>query len=164
VALIPDIEDWTSRLAEAIAAAVREFAPRLEGQEMVAFDVGCFPWHGTIELSILTAKQAAVDPGMLDPREVAAWPHYNFAAELETCGRGNETARSMASVYRTSRDEDRAVIVAAFLSAIAVAVNRQEVVSALSFFKQSHDFRITVLHPDEGTDHYSLLRVPGHSS
>ena len=71
-------EDWTRRLAAAIAAALREFTTlRRRGKPVVAFDVGCFPWHGFIELSILTTEEVEDDPLLLEPRGVASWRHYS---------------------------------------------------------------------------------------
>ena len=77
MAVVPD--DWTPRLASALAVAVREFCTTLKGERVVCFDIGCFPWHGSIELSALTAAELDADPLMLSPRQIASWRFYNFS-------------------------------------------------------------------------------------
>lgn len=154
MARTPQIEGWTTQLASAIAAAVSAFAPRLHGEEIVAFDVGCFPWHGTIELSILTAQQAERDNALLDPREVTAWPHYNFSAGLASWASTGGLTRSMAEAYRANEGDERAGVVETFLRASAQAVGQREVSEALGALSRSPHFRVTILHPDQGTDYF----------
>ena len=153
-------EAWMPRLASAIVGAVREFgARRLRREPVVAFALGCFPWHGTIELSVLTADELDADPVLLEPGELAAWHHYNFAVGLSAWE--PELGRLMSEGYRASGDADRAATVAAFLRACAAAVASPEVAAALASLERDPRFTIGVAHPDDGREFYPPGREAG---
>jgi hypothetical protein len=110
MAAVPD--NWTQRLASAIAIAVREFAELLRGEPVAAFDVGCFPWHGFVELSLLsllTAAELDTNPAMLGPRELAAWRYYNFSGGVASWDAAAELGRLMSKAYYSADDSTRAV-------------------------------------------------------
>ncbi len=147
--------DWAARLASAIAAAVREYLPtHRDIPPVVAFHVGCFPWHGQIELSALTADELAADPALQTPGEVAAWRHYNFTAGLTSWETVAELGRQMSSAYSAADEKDRPATTDAFLHACAVAVGSQEVLAALAVMNRDPRFTISVTHPDSDHEFY----------
>src|SRR5690349_20610174 len=106
---VPD--DWTPRQAAAVAAALREYSAwRLQGRSVAALDVGCFPWHGSIELSVLTAEELDADPVLLEPDELAAWHHYNFPVGLSSWDPAVELGRQMADAYGTAGETGRPAV------------------------------------------------------
>ncbi len=141
--------DWTPRLAEAIAGAVREFAPTLDDAAIVLLALDCHPWNGILELSALTAAEVEADSLLNDPAEMAVWEHYNFAARLTswqpTAGLGAE----MRAAYKAS---ERPALAAAFLSACAAVVWSPSVSAALASLTQAEGFRWSVTHPDSGQE------------
>lgn len=146
---VPD--DWTPRLASAIAAALREFSGSvLRGEPVAALDVGCFPWHGSVELSVLTAAALDADPALAEPGEQAAWPHYDFAAGLPAWGPAAELGRRMAGAYRAAAEESRSAVAEAYLRACAAAVASPQVRAALDELRRDPRFRVSVAHPDDG--------------
>ncbi len=147
-------DDWTTCLAKAIAATLREIGPQLRGKPVVAFDIGCFPWHGSIELSVLTAEELNADPALWDPSEVAAWDHYNFAIELPSWHPAAELGRRMANAYYSAADGGRQATVEAFLRACAAAVASPEVTQSLAALLRDPRFRVSVSHPDDGRMFY----------
>ncbi len=148
MAAVPDA--WTRGLATVIAAGLREFgACRLRGTPVVALDVGCFPWLGSVELSVLTAEELDADPVLLEPGEVAAWRHYNFTAGLTSWDAAAELGAQMAEAYQAARDGGRAATADAFLRACAVAVASPQVAKALESLERDPRFRVSVKHPDD---------------
>jgi hypothetical protein len=139
------------RLASAIAAALREIGSGwLRGKPVAALDVGCFPWHGSIELSVLTAEELDSDPGLLEPGEAAAWHHYNFPVGLASWNAAVELGRPMGEAYRMACEGGRAATADAFLRACARAVASPDVAAALSSLECDPRFRVSVVHPDNG--------------
>lgn len=148
---------WSTRLAAAMAATVREYAARrLSSKPIVAFNVGCFPWHGRIELSILTADELDSDPVLMEPGEIAAWLHYNIGVGLSSwepvmVSLGGE----MSAAYSGAAGRDKVAVTEAFLRACAEAAGRPEVAEALGSVGCDPRFRITVDHPDDGRDRFA---------
>jgi hypothetical protein len=143
--------DWTPRLASAIAAALREFsASGLRGKPVAALDVGCFPWHGSVELSVLTAEELDADPVLMQPGEQAAWPRYDFAAELPAWELASDLGRQMADAYQAAGEAARPATVEAYIRACAAAVASPQVQEALGALRRDPRFRISVAHPDDG--------------
>src|SRR5687768_12625677 len=122
-------DKWTPRLAEAVAAAVREFAPRLGDAAVALFALDCHPWHGLIELSVLTAAEVAADARLAEPGEIAAWRHYNFAEGLPSWQSAEALGREMRAVYDAATD--RAAAAEACLRACARAAASAQVLAAL---------------------------------
>jgi len=148
MALIPD--DWTPRLASAVASAVREFSPLLRGESVVCLDIGCFPWHGFIELSALTAAELDTDPSKMDPREVASWRFYNFSAGVKSWAAAEGLGERMSETYDAAEDSNLAVTAEAFMLACARAAEAPEVLAAVSSLPRDPRFRVRVTHPDSG--------------
>jgi hypothetical protein len=138
---VPD--DWIVRLSAAIADSLGEFGRRAGPLAIV--DLGCFPWHGTLELSALTVAEATVDPALLNPAEVAAWVHYNFSAGLSAWVTAAELGRQMGRAYGASAAPDRTGVVAAYIRACVSACGSSQVASALG---GGPGGQLRVCHPD----------------
>jgi hypothetical protein len=134
-------------LADAIAAAVREFAPKLRGEAVALLAVDCHPWHGSIALAILTVAEVAADGLLADPAEMAAWRHYDFARGLSSWQPVAGLGQEMQAAYEAG---DRPAVGEAFLRACAAAVSSPQVAASLELLERSGDFRISVAHPDDG--------------
>ena len=143
------MDEWTRRLASAVAAAVREFGRGREGSDpAVALDLGCFPWHGTLELSLLTEAEFEADPGLLNPREAAAWQGYNFGAGLEAWEAAVPLGTEMMATYRMSPAGERSDVVDRFLAAGTSAMEAASVAAAVAELRRAPGFRVIVAHPD----------------
>jgi hypothetical protein len=148
--------DWCPRLVSGMAATVREYgAWRLEGQSIVLFNVGCFPWHGLLELSILTADELNSDPVLMEPGEMAAWFHYNVGVGLRSRDAVVVLGWEMSAIYNRAPESDKAGVAEAFMQACAEAAGHPDVRAALGSVGLDPRFRITVDHADDGRDFYS---------
>lgn len=151
--------DWTSQLAAAIAATLREYRQALQHTPVAVFHVGCYPWHGTIELSLLSAEELAADPLLSAPEEVAAWQHYDFATGLAPWEATAPLKRQMMDSYAAASPTERPTVVEGYVRACAAAVALPEVAVALSSLNRSDDFRISVTHPDTNREFYLSERA-----
>jgi hypothetical protein len=143
---------WTARLADAIAASLREFAPQLQGSEVVLLQVTCLPWHGLLGLAILTAEEFAEDARLADPRRTMDWQHGEFTEEVEAWGPTAALAQEMRAAYYGSSDCPAAAL--AFLRACARAAAAATVVKAVSLLERADGFRVSVPHPDDGREFF----------
>jgi hypothetical protein len=141
---VPD--EWVTRLAEAIAAAVQDFAPVLGDEPVALFAVDCHPWHGRLGLAVLTSAELAGDSTLADPAEMAEWEHYDFTCDQETGKPFEPLGQEMRSAYEQA--EDKAGAAEAFLRACAAAVTSDQVTAALALMKRDVGFRVSVAHPD----------------
>src|SRR3984957_11383878 len=145
-----------------MAATVREYgAARPWGTPVVKFNVGCFPWHGRIELSILTAEELSTNPVLQEPGEMAAWYHYNFGVGLTSWDPdAAELGRQMLHNYNAAVEVDKPATVEAFLRACASAAARPEVAAALGSLVHDPRFKISVDHPDHRPEFSSPENAP----
>lgn len=148
--LVPD--GWTAHLADAIAASLREFAPRLQASEVALLTVICLPWHGLLSLAILTADELARDACLADPRTTMDWQHGEFTEEVAAWGLTTPLAQEMRAAYNGSPDCPAAAL--AFLRACARAAATFTVTNAVSILEQTDEFRISVPHPDDGREFF----------
>jgi hypothetical protein len=142
--------DWTPRLAAAVAEAVREFAPLLGGAPVALLALDCHPWHGSLDLSALTAADVAADPALADPTEMAAWQRYRFSDGLAAWVPVAALGREMRAGYEAA--PDHAAVAEAFMRACAGALARPEVLAAVELLERVAGFRLTVTHPDDGRE------------
>lgn len=143
-------DDWTTQLASAIAAAIREFRPLLGNEPIACLDIGCFPWHGSIELSALTVAELDADSAVLGPQEIASWRYYNFSNELASWVKAAVLGQRMSQAYYTAEDDIRAATAEAYMQGCATAVVSPEVKDAVDSLPRDPRFRIRVAHPDSG--------------
>jgi hypothetical protein len=140
------LDAWIARLADAIAAAVREIAPVLSKESVALFAVDCHPWHGMVGLAILTGAEFADDPSLGKPSEMAEWRHYDFACERAAGRLFIPLGEEMRSAYYQC--EDKPAMAVRFLEACAVAATTPEVAASLGLLKRESGFRVSVTHPD----------------
>lgn len=117
---------------------------------MLALD--CHPWHGSIGIAALTAKEVATDRALDDPAEMAAWRFFDFARDFESWQAATALGQEMKSAYDSG---DRPAVVEAFLSACAAAMTSNAVGEALEGFTRAPGFRLSVAHPDNGREFVS---------
>jgi hypothetical protein len=143
-----------------MATTIREYdARRLLGESVVELNVGCFPWHGQVEISFLTAKERDSDPALQEPGEIAAWSHYNFGAGLASWGTVAALGHLMSAAYYGAAEGDKSATVEAFCRACATAAARPEVAEALGSLSCDPGLRISVDHPDNGRAFYPPSNV-----
>ena len=155
----PAPDGWTASLADAIAASLREFAPRLQGSEVALLTVICLPWHGLLSLAILTAEELAEDARLADPRTTMDWQHGELTEEVESWGLTTPLAQEMRAAYYSSPDCPATAL--AFLRACATAAATFTVAEAVSLLKRAGGFRISVPHPDDGREFFPPVAEPG---
>ena len=151
--------DWTTQLAAAVTATLHEYGAELPDTPIAVFHVGCYPWHGAVELSLLTAEELATDPLLRAPEEVGAWQHYDFAADMESWEAATPLKRQMARDYADAPEAERPAVVAAYVRACAEAVAAPAVSDALAALNRSQGFRSSVTHPDTHREFHPLERA-----
>ncbi len=117
---------------------------------MLALD--CHPWHGSIGIAVLTAKEVAAGRALDDPAEMAAWRLFDFARNFGSWQVVSALGKEMKSAYESG---DRPEVVEAFLRACATAVTSYPVTKALESFMLVDGFRLSVAHPDNGREFVS---------
>ncbi len=138
--------DWTPRLALAIAGALREFASHVGTEPLAMLALDCHPWHGSIGIAVLTAKEVAADRALDNPAEMAAWRFFDFASEFDSWHAATALGQEMKAAYYSG---DRPAVVEAFFSACAAAITSDAVAVALEGFIRVDDFRLSAAHPDD---------------
>jgi hypothetical protein len=131
-----------------------EFHPQIGDTAIAMFEVGCYPWHGFVELSILTAEELNADAALNKPAEMAVWRYYNFATDLAAWVPAQVLERQMSQAYYADEDDDRKAIADAFFRACAAAAATPEVAAAIGLLKRDAGFRISVSHPDDKREFY----------
>jgi hypothetical protein len=112
---------------------------------MLALD--CHPWHGSIGIAALTAKEVAADPALDDPAVMAAWRFFDFARDFDSWQVTTVLAQEMKSAYYSA---DRPAVVEAFFSGCAAAITSDAVGEAIEGFTRVDGFGLSVAHPDNG--------------
>jgi hypothetical protein len=144
--------NWTSRLAAAVAAVVRELAAELQGAPVVLLAVDCHPWHGALDLAVLTAEEADADELLMNPAEMAAWRYYHFTEGRASWSPAAALGREMREAYEAASDRQAAA--EEFFRGCAVALTRPEAAAAIERLERDRRFRISVAHPDDGREFY----------
>lgn len=135
-------EELTAALHDELCA----WQPRLAKEEMRAFDLGCFPWFESLELSFLTQREdtaVTANPG----QEIAAWRLYGFSGRND----GSWTrARALLSwLEERRRADDKTYSNEQIWRACAVAAGSEKVAGALSLYARAPEFLVTVFNPDD---------------
>ncbi|ACA85492.1 hypothetical protein [Shewanella woodyi] len=121
-------------LLELLQRAALEF----QGRELLILDIGIFPWHSSIELSLLFSDdQCARD-------DIAAWPHYDYSkfSEGGWCS-AQPVAKQLACEWEKTSD------IVGILKREAQVVNLPCIQEVLSSFKLAAEFRVQVLNSDD---------------
>jgi hypothetical protein len=154
-----DYNKWAVALADAIAATLLEFRPRVANR-LECFAVDCAPWNGNVFLGLLTQDEGEADQGLREPTRMAEWKFYAFTDSLVAWTPATELASRMRPVYE--RAENRPLVVEQFLQACAKAVATRVVQKALSQYELSPTFRISIPHPDTNKEYYAPSEKEPH--
>jgi hypothetical protein len=71
--------DFETKLREEVVLELTDWQPKFASDTMLAFDFGCHPWHGYIELSFLTANELSEISKDEIWETVGDWRLYDFA-------------------------------------------------------------------------------------
>lgn len=138
------------QLINLITSALTEFGT---DEEMEVFAVDCHPWNGVIVLAFLTHSELKDAPFLSEAAEMAAWKHYDFGAKLASWRTISGIASAMRNAYEDAGD-DRRDVANQFFRECASAVASNSVQKALSVFRRTKGFRVSVPHPDSGDEYY----------
>lgn len=116
---------------------------------MLAID--CHPWHGVLALCVLTESECTDDSELRDPAEMAAWRFFNCSDGIDAWGATTALAQSMRSDCESAGDN--ASVATAYFHRCADAFGHSDVVGARSKLGPSPEFRLSVTHPDNGTEY-----------
>lgn len=147
-----DFDQWQSQIADIIATVLREYRGNID-DELEQFAVDCHPWNGVIALALLTHEELESTPFLSEPGEMAAWKHYNCGSSLPVSQRITALALQMRTAYE-SAEINRASVANQFFRRCALAVAAQPVQDALSTYRLSVRFKITIPHPDSNEDFF----------
>ena len=151
--------DFADDLAELLAQALNENRSRFGTETLLAFDLGCFPWHGYLELSLLTADE----PGLASNRPrlaaVADWRFYDFVP-------GWPAARHIAAAMQRAwlASNDKKAVTDACLRACATALRSNAVEAALAHYPCAPDFVLRVVNSDDRNSINYCMADPGRTA
>ena len=143
-------ETWSSDLAGIVAAALAELTPKFAGNQIAMLSLDCHPWHGTLSLCVLTESECANDPELRDPAEMAAWRFFDCSDRLAAWAPVSALSESMHAAYGSS--DDNSSVAATYLQHCADALTHPDVTEAISKLDTSPHFRLSITHPDDGTE------------
>ena len=151
--------DFRDALEEVVIRELRIWQSILSSETMRVFDLGCFPWHGHLELSFLTIDE----PRLLGCSDVydriADRRLYNFASTRASAARKEREhlGARMSKTWYSSQDKTAAA--ESFLQATALAVTSQTISDELDKFHHTADFVVTVFDPDHPRRGNLLVRA-----
>lgn len=126
------------QIEAALSAKLSEMVPDFQGRVVRRLDVGVFPWHGTLELSVLLADD------ICEERDIASWPNYAVSGLAE--GDWPEAVEYCREMQRQWQANTR--LTTSFLELVSEALWSQDVRASIDGFNKSDDFVVTVLDPD----------------
>ncbi|MCL1037968.1 hypothetical protein L2750_12490 [Shewanella submarina] len=145
----------TSLTREAIASVLAErltyISKDFTGRSLAVVDIGIFPWHGTVEISLLFDDE--IDGADLE--EIAAWPAYAWSDKqgAEYWQAGAELGTVFQKQYREGVPLDSLLLL------VANALTQPGVTKALSEYQLSESFKFQLLNPDTtGGPNYCALQ------
>ncbi|MCL2914993.1 hypothetical protein L2725_14630 [Shewanella corallii] len=129
-------EDIASVLAERLTYMSKDFV----GRSLAVVDIGIFPWHGTVEISLLFDDEVHG----ADLEEIAAWPAYAWSDKqgAEYWQAGAELGKVFEKQYREGVPLDSLLLL------VANALTLPGVTKALREYQVSDRFTLQVLNPD----------------
>ena len=128
------IETIEELLKDKLFEAVLHFGSK----ELKKVDIGVFPWHSTIELSLYFTENSA------DINDVASWPNFNFSKMSEG---GWPEGKELAIIMNQEWEETTDAI--PYFLDFGTAASSDKVKETLEMFNLANDFKIQVLNPDE---------------
>ncbi len=132
-----NIDDIETLIANKLSEAITQF----EEKEIKLIDIGVFPWHQSIEISLLFSDEIA------DVEDIASWEHYDFSKMSE--GHWNEALTLADEMYHIWEKDCN---IPPVLNDFATAVNSEKVIRVLKQLKLSDDFSIQILNPDKPSE------------
>ncbi len=148
-------EEFSEALSEIIATCLRQWQHRLHFEAMRALDLGCFPWHGYLELSFLTTQEMFEETEDNDKWEnIGDWRWYNFNEECRDWEEFKHLTQWIRGKWYQPEKEREAEIEPLF-EASARALSSPPVIQELRNYLLTPDFQLSVFHPDySGTHNY----------
>lgn len=136
-----NLNDLEIQLKKYVTGELKSFSGRFSNNSMAQFDLGCYPWHGTFEISFLTTDE----PNLTDKKNVAAWRLYNFTSTFTTQWPATKEIGSwMRELY-----EKKTHSVQDFLDMCVRVIQSDEVMDTLQKeYKLAPDFTVSVFDPD----------------
>lgn len=134
------LEEWKSLLEKAVLSKLSEIDST---RPLKILDVGVFPWHTSIELSVFYIGDDDCDACSED--DVASWPSYDFSSEAE--GRWPEVEDLCTAM--NAEYEAGTTSAATYFQAAADVMKRSAIAKALNAKRLDDNFRITVFDPDD---------------
>jgi hypothetical protein len=131
--------DFQTRLQEQLILELTDWQPKFVSETMRAFDFGCHPWHGYIELSFLTTDETDEISSDSIWETVGDWRLYDFAPPNAGYERFNDLGEWMKSYGQADK----------FFSLFASVLMSKEVINVLQKYNLSSDFQIGVVNPDD---------------
>jgi hypothetical protein len=142
-----DMQSFTDKLIEITARELGFWRGRFAFENMRVFNMGCHPWHGSLEPSFLTTQEL-FDEATYGKWAIGDWRLYHFT---ETWNSGWPQASSleewMAQQYDDS-DDPRAMA-EEFFVACAKAITSEQVMNELRQYTLAPDFEVSVFNPDD---------------
>ncbi|WP_038490993.1 hypothetical protein [Collimonas arenae] len=133
-----NVENWKSEMRAVVCAKLHAERDRFGDRQLLRFDVGIFPWHGWIELSLLFTEEAHL------LNDVATWPYYNFSEQQEgKWPQVDALCKEMAETWSANFLNSET-----FFIAVADVIRSDEVQNAIASFKRDEGFCVTLLNPD----------------
>ncbi|WP_087022307.1 hypothetical protein [Thaumasiovibrio subtropicus] len=137
-----DIDNYSQELAKAISSYLIDHQEFFSKYEILAFDVGCFPWHGCFELSFLTSSDK-----LEDKYDIANWKLYAFNHELlPPSPYLDRLGQEMLENYSSS--DERSDLTLRLLCATAKAAMSTLVRGSIGQYNLHDNFKVTVFDPD----------------
>jgi hypothetical protein len=115
---------------------------------MRAFDLGCFPWHGYLELSFLTVDEQQMAARADAYSRIAEWRLYNFASKHDSPLRRQREELGARMRENWTNSEDKKVVTEGFLQAAVLVLTSQAISHELQKFRCAEGFVVTVFDPD----------------
>jgi hypothetical protein len=146
-----DYLELKTELQKFLPVYLEKMADKFREEQIRVFDVGCFPWHGGIELSFLTANEDNFEKEY-GKYSMGNWRLYSFNQEIyeKEWGPMGSICYKMRECWESS-DEYRQKSDELFMACAEVAASKQ-VRDAFKYYNLTSDFEINVFHPDCGTE------------
>ena len=141
--------EFQESLEDILTRELRIWQPALASETMRAFDVGCFPWHGYVELSFQTMDESPVVTRSDAYARIAEWRLYNFASKRDSSPRKQREHLGARMKRSWLHSQDKKAATESFLQAIVLALKSQAIDAELQNFQRSADFVVTVFDPDD---------------
>lgn len=141
--------EFEHRLKVALIEELEACQDRFSNEVMLAFDLGCHPWHGYLEPSFLTTTE----PEKILPEEkwqsVGSWKLYNFPYQGSGWLKVAEIEKWMQTEWTNSSQKQATA--GCFFQLCARVVMSNEVIQCLKSFHLALDFEAAVMDPDDST-------------